>query len=149
MVFEARPGDVFLLGASSWRIVEITHDRVLVTPAPGEPGKMPFWHGDRPGRPPELGRAIGALARALVHDDGAKERLQKEHGLDGRAADALLGYLRDQAAATGEVPSDRTIVVERYQDELGDQRVCILSPFGARVHAPWCTAVLARLREGS
>jgi ATP-dependent Lhr-like helicase len=149
MVFESRLGDVFLLGASSWRIQEITHDRVLVTPAPGEPGRMPFWRGDRPGRPPELGRAIGALARALVaaDDDTAKARLRERHGLDERAAENLVRYLRDQAAATGEVPSDRAIIVERYLDEIGDCRVCVLSPFGSRVHAPWCTAVLARLRE--
>jgi ATP-dependent helicase Lhr and Lhr-like helicase len=149
MVFESRVGDVFLLGASSWRIAEITHDRVLVTPAPGEPGKMPFWRGDRPGRPPELGRAIGALSRALLADApaAAQERLRRQHGLDERAADTLLTYLREQAAATGEVPSDRTLVVERYRDEIGDYRVCLLSPFGSRVHAPWCTAVLAKLRE--
>jgi ATP-dependent Lhr-like helicase len=151
MVFESRVGDVFLLGASSWRIAEITHDRVLVTPAPGEPGKMPFWRGDRPGRPLELGRAIGALARTLAAEKpaAAGERLHREHFLDDRATANLLAYLRDQAKATGEVPSDRTIVVERYRDEIGDYRVCVLSPFGSRVHAPWCTAVLARLREGS
>jgi ATP-dependent Lhr-like helicase len=151
MVFESRAGDVFLLGASSWRITEITHDRVLVVPAPGEPGKMPFWRGDRPGRPPELGRAIGALARTLLADkpNAALKRLRERHGLDDRAADNLLAYLREQAEATGEVPSDRTIVVERYKDEIGDYRVCVLSPFGSRVHAPWCTAVLARLREGA
>ncbi|MFT3765703.1 MAG: DEAD/DEAH box helicase [Minicystis sp.] len=151
MVFESRAGDVFLLGASSWRITEITHDRVLVVPAPGEPGKMPFWRGDRPGRPPELGRAIGALARTLLAEkrNAALKRLREHHGLDERAAENLLAYLREQAEATGEVPSDRTIVVERYKDEIGDWRVCILSPFGSRVHAPWCTAVLARLREGS
>jgi ATP-dependent Lhr-like helicase len=148
MVFEARPGEVFLLGASSWRIDEITHDRVLVSPAPGQPGKMPFWHGDRPGRPPELGRAVGALARelaALPLRDSEK-RLQNDHGLDRLAAQNLTRYLADQAAATGEVPSDRAIILERCLDELGDYRVCVLSPFGARVHAPWCTAVLGRLR---
>jgi ATP-dependent Lhr-like helicase len=151
MVFESRAGEVFLLGASSWRITEITHDRVLVVPAPGQPGKMPFWRGDRPGRPPELGRAIGALARTLLADKpaAAKKRLREQHGLDERAADNLLAYLHAQVAATGEVPSDRTIVVERYRDELGDYRVCVLSPFGSRVHAPWCTAVLARLRAES
>ncbi|APR87780.1 Putative ATP-dependent helicase lhr [Minicystis rosea] len=151
MVFESRAGDVFLLGASSWRITEITHDRVLVVPAPGEPGKMPFWRGDRPGRPPELGRAIGALARTLLAEKpaAARKRLREHHGLDERAADNLLAYLREQAEATGEVPSDRTIVVERYKDEIGDYRVCVLSPFGSRVHAPWCTAVLARLRTAS
>ena len=148
MVFESRVGDVFLLGASSWRIREITHDRVLVTPAPGEPGKTPFWHGDRPGRPVELGRAIGALTRELgdESDAAALRRLHEAHGLDDRAATELLAYIREQVAATGMVPSDRTIVVERYKDDLGDYRLCVLSPYGSRVHAPWCTAVLARLR---
>ena len=149
MVFESRPGEVFLLGASSWRIEEITHDRVLVTPAPGQPGKMPFWHGDRPGRPPEFGRAIGQLARELaaVPREKAIERLTRAHSLDALAAANLVAYLAEQSAATGEVPSDRAIVVERYLDEIGDWRVCVLSPFGARVHAPWAMAVVARLRE--
>jgi ATP-dependent Lhr-like helicase len=149
MVFESRPGEVFLLGASSWRIEEITHDRVLVSPAPGEPGKMPFWHGDRPGRPPEFGRAIGELSRtyAEMPKREALQRLTRDHGLDRRAAANLRAYLDEQSEATGEVPSDRTIVVERYLDEVGDWRVCILSPFGARVHAPWATAVLSHLRE--
>jgi ATP-dependent helicase Lhr and Lhr-like helicase len=149
MVFESRPGEVFLLGASSWRIEEITHDRVLVSPAPGEPGKMPFWHGDRPGRPPEFGRAIGELARTVAEapEREALQRLTRDHGLDRRAAANLRAYLDEQSQATGEVPSDRTIVVERYLDEVGDWRVCLLSPFGARVHAPWATAVLAKLKE--
>ena len=151
MVFESRVGDVFLLGASSWRIEAITHDRVLVTPAPGTPGKMPFWHGDRPGRPLEFGRAIGQLARELAANPRpqAQTRLRDAHNLDDQAAANLLAYLHEQAAATGEVPSDRTIVVERLLDELGDWRVCILSPFGARVHAPWATAVLARWQTQS
>ncbi|HZI67181.1 MAG TPA: DEAD/DEAH box helicase, partial [Thermoanaerobaculia bacterium] len=150
MVFESRPGEVFLLGASSWRIEEITHDRVIVTPAPGEPGKMPFWHGDRPGRPPEFGRAIGELTRTLAAETrrDAVKRLTADHGLDPRAASNLRAYVEEQSAATGEVPSDRTIVVERYLDDMGDWRVCILSPFGARVHAPWATAVLAKLAHG-
>ncbi len=149
MVFESRPGDVFLLGASSWRIEEITHDQVIVSPAPGQPGKMPFWHGDRPGRPPEFGRAVGQLARELSTSPPADAllRLTREHGLDSRAATNLLAYLAEQTAATGEVPSDRAIVIERYLDEIGDWRVCVLSPFGARVHAPWAMAVVARLRE--
>jgi ATP-dependent Lhr-like helicase len=149
MVFESRPGEVFLLGASSWRIEEITHDRVLVSPAPGEPGRMPFWHGDRPGRPPEFGRAIGELSRTYseMPKREAIQRLTRDHGLDQRAAANLRAYLDEQSEATGEVPSDRTIVVERHLDEVGDWRVCILSPFGARVHAPWATAVLARLKE--
>ncbi len=124
---------------------------MLVSPAPGQPGKMPFWHGDRPGRPPELGRAVGALARELaalpLRD--AEKRLADHHGLDQLAAQNLARYLADQVAATGEVPSDRAIVIERCLDELGDYRVCVLSPFGARVHAPWCTAILGRLRAAS
>ena len=143
MVFESRPGDVFLLGASSWRIEEVTHDRVLVIAAPGEPGKMPFWHGDRPGRPAELGRAIGALARSIAATPKpqAIKKLKEEHGLDERAATNLVAYIAEQAEATGEVPSDKTIIVERYIDEIGTFCVCVLSPFGARVHAPWATAV--------
>ncbi len=150
MVFESRPGEVFLLGASSWRIEEITHDRVLVSPAPGEPGRMPFWHGDRPGRPRAFGEAIGALARELGNAPEARaaKRLEEGHGLDAKAAANLLAYLREQREATGEVPSDRTIVVERLVDEMGDWRVCVLSPFGARIHAPWAMAVGTRLGAG-
>jgi ATP-dependent Lhr-like helicase len=146
MVFESKPGEVFLLGASSWRIEDITHDRVLVTPAPGEPGKMPFWHGDRAGRPIDFGRAIGELSRELVKAPRkeALRGLRDKNNLDEKAARNLLDYLRDQADASGELPSDRTIVVERFLDELGDWRICILSPFGARVHAPWATAVVAK-----
>nr|WP_272427589.1 DEAD/DEAH box helicase [Polyangium jinanense] len=148
MVFEAREGEVFVLGASSWRITEITHDRVLVVPAPGEPGKMPFWRGDRVGRNVELGTEIGRVAREIGKaDDVAAERLLREkHHLDTRAAKNLIRYVRDQAAATGEVPSDTTIVLERFVDEVGDTRVCILSPFGGRVHAPLASAIEERCR---
>jgi ATP-dependent Lhr-like helicase len=146
MVYESRPGETFLLGASTWRIEEITHDRVIVTPAPGEPGKMPFWHGDKPGRPLELGRAVGAFLRE-VRSPGAVDRLQHEYGLDEWAANNLVQYVEEEAAATGHVPDDRTIVVERFRDEIGDWRVCLLSPFGAKVHAPWAMAIEARLRE--
>lgn len=149
MVFETRPGDVFLLGASSWRVLEITKDQVLVVPAPGESGKMPFWRGDGPGRPLEFGRAIGSLARRLARMDRreAQQKLTGEHALDERAATNLLNYLHDQAAATDEPPSDKTIIVECFVDEVGDWRVCVLSPFGSRVHAPWAMAVAARLRS--
>ncbi|WP_437300978.1 Lhr family helicase [Sorangium sp. So ce426] len=148
MVFEAREGEVFLLGASSWRITDITHDRVLVVPAPGEPGKMPFWRGDQAGRNAELGASIGALARRLAAlPDGEAERtLAEEHGLDERAASNLVRYVRDQAAATGDVPSDRTLVIERFIDEVGDHRICLLSPFGGRVHAPLATCIAERCR---
>jgi len=151
MVFESRAGDVFVLGASSWKIVEITRDRVLVVPAPGEPGRMPFWHGEGPGRPLEFGRAIGALARKLdkLPREQAEQRLQTEHALDPLAARNLMDYLEDQREVTGVIPSDKTIVVERWVDEIGDWRVAVLSPFGAQVHAPWATAVAARLREGA
>ncbi len=150
MVYESRVGETFLLGASTWRIVDITFERVVVTPAPGELGKMPFWHGDGPGRPLELGRAVGQLVRELRDEPDPKARharLAQQCGLDPAAADNLLAYLDDQAEATEAVPDDRTIVVERFADEIGDWRVCVLSPFGARVHAPWAMALQARLRE--
>ncbi|MEX2167788.1 MAG: DEAD/DEAH box helicase [Pirellulales bacterium] len=149
MVFETHPGDVFLLGASSWRVIEITRDRVLVVPAPGEPGRMPFWKGEGPGRPLEFGRAIGQFAREIsrLSEDDAHERLRNDHALDRRAANNLLRYLQDQIEATAELPSDTTIVVESFLDEIGDWRVCVLSPLGSRVHAPWAMAVAARLRE--
>src|SRR4051812_12805865 len=149
MVFESRVGETFVLGASSWRIEEITHDRVLVSPAAGEPGKMPFWKGDRAGRPLELGLAIGALMRDLLRlpPAAAVERLTREHDLDARAAENLLQYLRDQLAAARAVPDATTILVERVRDELGDWRVCVLSPRGGRIHAPWAMAVAARVRE--
>src|SRR6185369_8377877 len=139
----------FLLGASSWRIEEITHDRVLVSPAPGQPGKMPFWKADSAGRPLELGRHIGELVRSLrqMPPAAAIQRLTKHHDLDARAAENLLRYLADQAAATGSVPDDRTIVIERMRDELGDWRICVLSPFGGRIHAPWAMAVIERVRS--
>jgi ATP-dependent helicase Lhr and Lhr-like helicase len=149
MVYEARAGQTFLLGASTWRIEEITRDRVLVSPAPGVPGLVPFWKGEGVGRPFELGEAIGRTGRELValDDERALERLTTEHLLDEGAAQNLLTYLREQEAATGVLPSDRTVVVERFRDEIGDWRLCILSPFGGRVHAPWALALAARLRE--
>ncbi|RRA48749.1 DEAD/DEAH box helicase [Acidipila sp. EB88] len=148
MVFESRTGDTFILGASTWRIDEITHDKVLVSPAPGEPGKMPFWHGDNAGRPLEFGRRIGALVRELRAQphNVALTRLVREHDLEPKAAENLLRYLADQEMATSVVPDDRTIVIERVRDELGDWRVCVLTPFGSRVHAPWAMAVTGRIR---
>ena len=149
MVYEARAGQVILLGASSWRIEEITRDRVLVSPAPGVPGAVPFWKGEGVGRPYELGEAIGQTSRELVSlsDERATERLIDEHRLDRRAAANLVTFLREQEAATRVVPSDRAIVIERFRDEIGDWRVCVLTPFGARVHAPWGLALTARLRD--
>jgi ATP-dependent Lhr-like helicase len=147
MVFETRPGETFVLGASTWRVAEITPSRVLVTPAPGEPGKIAFWHGDSLSRPVELGRRLGRLVRELRQDPEGERRLQERAGFDERAARNLLAYLADQAAATGAVPDDRTVVVERFRDEVGDWRVCLLSPFGGRVHAPWALALRARLRD--
>jgi ATP-dependent helicase Lhr and Lhr-like helicase len=149
MVFESRAGEAFVLGASSWRIEEITHDRVLVSPAPGAPGKMPFWKGDRAGRPLELGLAIGRLMHDLVRLPiaTAVDRLTREHDLDRRAAETLLQYLHDQRAASGAVPDAATVVVERVRDELGDWRVCVLSPRGGRIHAPWAMAAAAKIRE--
>jgi ATP-dependent Lhr-like helicase len=148
MVYEARAGQTFLLGASTWRIEEITRDRVLVSPAPGVPGLVPFWKGEGVGRPYELGEAIGRAGRELVAFDDARARgrLVAEHELDERAAENLLTFLREQEQATGVLPSDRAVVVERFRDEIGDWRLCILTPFGARVHAPWALALAARLR---
>ncbi len=149
MVYESRPGETFLLGASTWRIEDITFERVTVTPAPGEPGKMPFWHGDRPGRPLELGRAVGAFVRELreAAPAAAIAKLRGDHALDELAASNLLQYLEEQAEATGVVPDDRTVVVERFRDEIGDWRICILSPFGTPVHAPWAMAIERRLTD--
>ncbi|MDT4929841.1 MAG: ATP-dependent helicase Lhr and Lhr-like helicase [Pseudonocardiales bacterium] len=148
MVYESRVGDVFLLGSSSWRIEDITHDRVLVTPAPGEVGRMPFWKGDSPGRPVELGRALGAFLRELSASspEAAAERARAA-GLDDWGSANLLAYLAEQREATHHLPDDRTILVERFRDELGDWRLVVHSPFGAPVNAPWALAIAARLRE--
>jgi ATP-dependent Lhr-like helicase len=148
MVYESRVGEVFLLGSSSWRIEDITHDRVLVTPAPGQIGKMPFWKGDSIGRPVELGRALGAFVREVGGADRpvAVERARSA-GLDEWAADNLVSYLSEQREATGHLPTDRTIVVERFRDELGDWRLVVHSPFGAPINAPWALAIAATLRE--
>jgi ATP-dependent Lhr-like helicase len=146
MVYESRVGETFLLGATTWRIVDITRDRVVVVPAPGVPGRMPFWHGDTPGRPFELGAAIGAFTRTLAFR--TDDELIEACGLDQRALANLRAYVEDERSATGGLlPTDRQIVVERFRDELGDWRVAVLSPFGARVHAPWALAAEARLRR--
>ena len=145
MVYEARPGQTFLLGASTWRIEEIGRDRVIVTPAPGLPGAVPFWKGDGVGRPKELGQAIGAFSRWAVEQPA--EVLERSYDLEPRAATNLLEFLREQQEATRVVPSDRAIVVERFRDEIGDWRLCVLSPFGGRVHAAWGLALSARIRD--
>ncbi len=155
MVYETRVGEVITLGASSWRIDDIGPDRVMVTPAPGEPGKLPFWHGDAVGRPIELGRALGAFVRGLEGDlargergrKGALARLAERNDLDPLAAENLLAYLEDEREGAGALPTDQRVVVERFRDELGDWRLCLLTPFGARVHAPWSLALEARLGE--
>jgi len=149
MVFESRTGDTIILGATTWRIDEISHNRVSVSPAPGEPGKMPFWKGDVPGRPAEFGEKIGRLARQLLALPRAvaTSQLIDEHSLDENAAENLLRYLEEQRAATQYVPSDHDIVIEVVRDELGDRRICVLTPFGNRVHAPWCMAVDAKIRS--
>jgi ATP-dependent helicase Lhr and Lhr-like helicase len=158
MVYELRAGmhgDVIILGASSWRVQDIGHDRVTVTPAPGVPGKLPFWKGDAVGRPIELGRALGAfvgeietdLARGPRGREQAGARLRDHHDLDERAAENLLSYLEDERDSTGALPTDKRIVVERFRDELGDWRVTLLTPFGGRVHAPWSLAIEARLAD--
>ncbi|CAM5413472.1 Formamidopyrimidine-DNA glycosylase [Streptomyces cyaneofuscatus] len=148
MVYESRVGDVFTLGTTSWRIEDITRDRVLVSPAPGVPGRLPFWKGDQLGRPLELGRALGAFLREIggLSEEDARLRLLAA-GLDAWAADNILAYLDEQRRACGHVPDDRTILVERFRDELGDWRVVVHSPFGAQVHAPWALALSARLGE--
>ena len=148
MVFESRVGETFLLGASTWRIEEISHDRVLVSPAPGEPGKMPFWKADAAGRPLELGRHIGELVRTLrnMPASAAVQRLVQHHDLDNQAAENLVRYLADQASAAGVVPDDRTVLIERCRDELGDWRICVLTPFGGKIHAPWAMAAVERAR---
>ncbi len=148
MVYESRVGDVFALGATSWRIEDITHDRVLVTPAPGVPGRLPFWKGDALGRPAELGQAVGAFTRELaaMPKHKAEQRAQEE-GLDEYAAGNLVSYLHEQLEATQVVPSDQTLLVERFRDELGDWRLVVHSPYGTPVHAPWALAINARLRE--
>jgi len=146
MVYESRVGENILLGATTWRIQEITRDRVVVTPAPGEPGKIPFWRGDVVGRPYELGRALGQFLREL--DDITDTRLREEHGLDDLAILNLRTYVDEEREATGGVvPTDRQIVIERFRDELGDWRICVLSPFGAKVHAPWALALEGRVQD--
>jgi ATP-dependent Lhr-like helicase len=148
MVYESRVGDVFALGATSWRIEDITHDRVLVSPAFGQPGRVPFWKGDGIGRPAELGKAIGAFTREIASatDEVARARALAG-GLDPRAINNLVAFIDDQRKATGHVPTDRTLVVERFRDELGDWRVVLHSPYGMQVHAPWALAIGARIRE--
>ena len=148
MVYESRVGDVFALGTTSWRIEDITHDRVLVSPAFGQPGRVPFWKGDGLGRPAELGRAIGAFTREIANGDRDSARARvAAGGLDPRAINNLIAFVDDQKQATGHVPSDRTLVVERFRDELGDWRVILHSPYGMPVHAPWALAVGARIAE--
>ena len=148
MVYESRVGDVFALGATSWRIEDITHDRVLVTPAPGVPGRLPFWKGDALGRPAELGEAIGAFTRELASLPPASAITEaRSHGLDEYAAGNLVGYLAEQVEATRTLPSDVSVLVERFRDELGDWRLVVHSPYGTPVHAPWALAINARLRE--
>ncbi|MGD0019388.1 MAG: DEAD/DEAH box helicase [Candidatus Limnocylindrales bacterium] len=155
MVYESRVGEVIALGATSWRVEEIKPDRVVVSPAPGVPGKIPFWHGDGLGRPIELGRALGEFVRELEADLSggergrarARRRLLEHHDLDELAAENVLGYLTEEREMAGSLPTDRRIVVERFRDELGDWRVIVLTPFGGRVHAPWALAIEARLEE--
>jgi ATP-dependent Lhr-like helicase len=148
MVYESRVNDVFTLGTTSWRIVEITHDRVNVVPAFGQPGKVPFWHGDGIGRPAELGEALGKFSRELqaAQPDAAQARLH-DAGLDTLAQGNLLSYLAEQREATGTLPTDKQLTVERGRDEVGDWRVILHSPYGMKVHAPWALAVNARIRE--
>lgn len=148
MVYESRVGDIFLLGSSSWQIQEVSAQKVTVIPAPGRPGRMPFWRGDGPGRPSELGRAIGAFVRSVRSAERERfDRIVEPWGLDEWASSNLFGFLDEQRRSTGVVPDDKTIVVERFRDEIGDWRVCILSPLGARVHGPWGMVLRSRLSE--
>ncbi|PRY33985.1 ATP-dependent helicase [Umezawaea tangerina] len=148
MVYESRVGDTFLLGTSAWRVQDITHDRVVVVPAPGQPARMPFWKGDAPGRPLELGRALGKFLREMSTADAPHAAVRAaDAGLDAWAASNLASYLTEQREATRHVPNDRVILVERFRDELGDWRLVVHSPFGAQVNAPWALAIAARLRE--
>ena len=148
MVYESRVGDVFTLGTTSWRVEDITRDQVLVTPAPGQIGRLPFWKGDAIGRPAELGRAVGTFVRETAAQPRAEaERELAVRGLDGHAVTNLLDYLGEQHEETGRVPDDRTLVVERFRDEIGDWRVVVHSPYGTPVHAPWALCVAARMRE--
>ncbi len=145
MVYESRVGETIILGATTWQIEDITHDRVLVTPAFGRPGRLPFWRGDQPGRPLELGRATGAFRREALADPKIDQRLQAA-GLDDNARVNLLNYLTEQREATGHLPTDTTILVERFRDELGDWRVILHSPFGKAIHAPWALAISERVK---
>ncbi len=149
MVYETRPGETIVLGATTWRVEDITRDQVLVTPAPGEPGRLPFWHGDTPSRPVEVGRAVGAFLgqAAGLPADEAVTLLREDYGLDELAASNLVAYLAEQREATAVLPSDGQVVIERFRDEIGDWRICLLSTFGGRVHAPWALAIEARARE--
>ena len=148
MVYESRVGDIFALGTTSWRIEEITHDQVLVSPAFGQPGKVPFWKGDGIGRPAELGAAIGSFVREISTSSPADARTRVENiGLDERAVNNLIALVGEQQKSTGQVPTDRTLVVERFKDELGDWRVVLHSPYGIPVHAPWALAISARVRD--
>jgi len=149
MVYELRPNQTFILGATTWRVAEITPSKVLVTPAPGEPGTLSFWHGDLVGRPIEVGAAMGKLTRDIAASDqvAAERKLRDDFCCDGRAARNLVNYIHDEKEATGHVPDDKTIVVESFRDQLGDWRVCVLSCWGARIHTPWALAVAGRLRE--
>ena len=150
MVYESRPGDTFILGSTTWRIIEITNDRVTVTPAPGvAAAKMPFWHGDAPGRPLELGRAVGAFTREIgaLPRSEATDTLTTRYRLDPWAAGNLADFLSDERDATGVLPTDTTIVLQRFRDEIGDWRIVLLSPFGSRIHAPWALAVRHRYRS--
>src|SRR2546423_13887919 len=149
MVYEMRPGETSVLGAPTWRVADITPSQVMVTPAPGEPGRIAFWHGDALGRPVEVGRAMGEAMRTLttIQPEEAETRLRERSRFDERAAANLLSYLSDQVEATGTVPDARTILIERFRDQLGDWRLAVLTPFGARVHAPWALAARARMQE--
>ncbi|MGX4761815.1 Lhr family ATP-dependent helicase [Corynebacterium minutissimum] len=141
MVYESRVGDIFTLGATSWRVEEITRDQVLVTPAPGHTGRLPFWNGDQAGRPYELGKALGAFRREAYADPSIVR------DADEFARRNIAAYLQEQNEATGLIPDEKTLLLERFTDELGDWRVLLHTPFGRPVNAAWALAVGQRVAE--
>ncbi|GJL47941.1 ATP-dependent helicase [Citrobacter farmeri] len=143
MVYESRVNDIITLGASSWRIQQITRDQVIVVPAPGRSARLPFWRGEGVGRPAELGERIGDFIHTMSGDN-AELRLSPRLR-DDNVLSNIKGLIDDQKNATGVLPWSRHLVLERCRDEMGDWRVILHSPYGRRVHAPWALAIAGRL----
>ncbi|NYS30830.1 ATP-dependent helicase [Pantoea sp. WMus005] len=148
MVYESRVNDIITLGATSWRIQQITHDQVLVVPAPGRPARLPFWRGEGVGRSADSGASLGMFLRQVnaASPDDAQQQLQAL-GMNFSAVTNLLALLAEQRAATGVLPDDRTLLIEHCRDEIGDWRVILHSPWGKRVNAPWALAIAARIQQ--